>query len=114
DGVGMTTLGAMLGEYITSEAMHGLKIPTKRSVAVSENGKEVLRKRLEKGALVVRLASSHLRVGTFQHARYYGELEDLKKLADYAINKHYPNLKQTTSPYLSLFKTVIKKQAKLI
>lgn len=113
-GDGMATLGPMLREYIISEAMHALKIPTTRSLAVIETGKEVLRNRLEKGALVVRLASSHLRVGTFQYASYYGELEDLQKLADYAINKHYPHLKQMTSPYLSLFKTVIKKQAKLI
>lgn len=113
-GDGMATVGPMLREYIISEAMHGLKIPTTRSLAVIETGTRVLRNRLDPGALVVRLASSHLRVGTFQYASYYGEKDDLRKLADYAINKHYPHLKQMESPYLSLFKTVIKKQAELI
>ena len=113
-GDGMATLGPMLREYIISEAMHGLEIPTTRSLAVIETGKQVLRNQLNKGALVVRIASSHLRVGTFQYASYYGKKEDLKKLADYAINKHYPHLNQMESPYLGLFKTVIKKQAELI
>lgn len=113
-GDGMATIGPMLREYIISEAMHELNIPTTRSLAVIETGKSVLRTRMERGALVVRVASSHLRVGTFQYASYYGELEDVQALADYAINKHYPHLLQTASPYLSLFKTVIKNQAKLI
>lgn len=113
-GDGMATIGPMLREYIISEAMHELNIPTTRSLAVIETGKSVLRTRMERGALVVRVASSHLRVGTFQYASYYGKLEDVQALADYAINKHYPHLLQTASPYLSLFKTVIKNQAKLI
>lgn len=113
-GDGMATLGPMLREYIISEAMHGLNIPTTRSLAVIETGRQVQRNRLDSGALVVRIAASHLRVGTFQYASYYGKKDDLQALADYAINKHYPHLAQMKTPYLSLFKTVIKKQAELI
>lgn len=113
-GDGMATLGPMLREYIISEAMHELNIPTTRSLAVIETGRDVRRQKLERGALVVRIASSHLRVGTFEFASYYGKQGDLRALADYAINKHYPHLAQAKSPYFSLLKTVIKKQAELV
>lgn len=114
NGDGMATLGPMLREYIISEAMHELNIPTTRSLAVIETGREVRRQNMERGALLVRIASSHLRVGTFEFASYYGKQDDLRALADYAINKHYPHLAQAKSPYFSLLKTVIKKQAELV
>lgn len=113
-GDGMATIGPMIREYIFSEAMYNLNIPTTRILAVIETGRQIMRKDLETGALAARITSSHLRVGTFQYAHLNTNYTDLKALSDYAINKHYSHLKQTEAPYLSLFKTVIKRQAELI
>lgn len=109
-GDGQAGLGPMLREYIISEAMHGLGIPTTRSLAVLATGREVVRDTIQQGAAVVRTAASHIRVGTFQFARYYGELADVQALADYAIKRHYP---QATS-YLEFFNAVMTAQAKLV
>lgn len=109
-GDGQAGLGPMLREYIISEAMHGLGIPTTRSLAVLATGREVVRDTIQQGAAVVRTAASHIRVGTFQFARHYGELADVQALADYVIKRHYP---QATS-YLEFFNAVMTAQAKLV
>src|SRR5690625_5263075 len=104
----------MLREYIISQAMHGLGIPTSRSLAVTITGETVKRETLLTGALVTRVASSHIRVGTFEYAARWGSLKDLKDLADYTITRHFPEIKAEDNPYLSLFNKVIERQASLI
>lgn len=111
-GDGLAALGPMLREYLISEAIHALKIPTTRSLAVYKTGVPVFRESTLPGAMLVRTAASHLRVGTFQFARVFASPEELKQLADYAIERHYPGL--TGNPYLGLLNAVIEKQANLI
>src|SRR5699024_10683101 len=89
-GDGRAALGPMLREYMISEAMHGLNIPTSRSLAVVTTGEPVYRETAFEGAILTRVASSHLRVGTFQYARQWGTKADLEALVDYAIERHYP------------------------
>lgn len=113
-GDGRGTLRAMLREYIISEAMDGLKIPTTRSLAVIKTGQPVYRERPEKGGILVRIASSHLRVGTFEYALKFTSKDELKALADYALERHYPAYKASKNPYLGLLKAVIRRQASLI
>lgn len=113
-GDGKATLGAMLREYIISEAMYNLKILTTRSLAVIETGEDVVRENILKGAVLVRIASSHIRVGTFEYAREYGNFNDLKSLADYTINRHYKNIIDSDNKYKLLLREVIKNQAQLI
>lgn len=113
-GDGRAGLGPMLREFIISEAMTGLGIPTTRSLAVTSTGEEVIRETIQAGAVLTRVAASHLRVGTFQYAANWGKKEDLKELADYAIKRHYPELDGEENLYLSFLKKVITKQAALI
>lgn len=113
-GDGKAALGPMLREYIISEAMHALNIPTTRSLAVTKTGEAVIRETYLKGAVLTRVASSHIRVGTFQYARNWGTSEDVKKLADYTLKRHFKEIKCEENPYLSLLKEVIKRQAELI
>ncbi|SFJ76015.1 Uncharacterized conserved protein YdiU, UPF0061 family [Halobacillus dabanensis] len=113
-GDGRATLGPMLREYIISEAMHGLGIPTNRSLAVVMTGETVTRETDLPGAIVTRVASSHLRIGTFEYAAGLQDKEALQDLADYAIDRHYPELAGTEQPYVDLFEKVIEKQASLI
>ena len=113
-GDGKATLGPMLREYIISEAMNGLKIKTTRSLAVIKTGENIIRQEIQKGAVLVRIASSHIRVGTFQYAANFGSKDDVKALADYTINRHFNNEKYEGNPYLYLLKKVIKSQAELI
>ncbi|HSJ36879.1 MAG TPA: YdiU family protein [Planococcus sp. (in: firmicutes)] len=113
-GDGRAALGPMLREYIISEAMHGLGIPTSRSLAVVLTGVPVVRESFLPGAVLTRVASSHLRFGTFQYAAQWGTFEELKALADYSINRHYPSVKTHDSPYLELLKNVIARQAQLV
>ncbi|MFD1356878.1 YdiU family protein [Fictibacillus halophilus] len=113
-GDGRAALGPMLREYIISEAMHGLGIPTTRSLAVVTTGEPVIRETNLPGAIMTRVASSHLRVGTFEFARQWGSVEELQALADYAIERHYPKVKDDENKYLSFYKEVIKRQASLI
>ena len=113
-GDGKATLNAMLREYVMSEAMYGLGIPTTRSLAVIKTGEVVLRNNSKTGAMLTRTAASHLRVGTFCYAAKYGTIDDLKSLADYAIERHCPQIKEDENPYLSLLENVIEKQANLI
>ncbi|MEZ0482898.1 YdiU family protein [Planococcus sp. SSTMD024] len=112
-GDGRAALGPMLREYIISESMHGLGIPTSRSLAVALTGEKIQRYSAEPGAILTRVASSHIRVGTFQFAAKYRSTEDLKALADYTIKRHFPDI---TGPdrYIELFRRTAQRQASLI
>ena len=113
-GDGRAALGPMLREYIISEAIHFLNIPTTRSLAVVETGEEVIRETKLKGAILTRIASSHLRVGTFQFVAAKQDIATLKTLVDYAIERHYPELIQAQNKAAALFRAVMKRQVKLI
>ena len=113
-GDGRATLGPMLREYIISEAMFSLGIPTTRSLAVVTTGQPIMRREQEQGAILTRVAASHIRIGTFQYIAEWGSTEDLKTLADYSIARHYPELKDNKNKYLQFYQEVIKKQATLI
>lgn len=113
-GDGKAALGPMLREYIISEAMHALGIPTTRSLAVTMSGESVIREEILQGAVLTRAAASHLRVGTFQYAAARKNVDDLRQLADYAIRRHDPQLADTDRPYLSFFRNVMERQASLI
>ena len=111
---GRAALGPMLREYIISEAMHALKIPTSRSLAVVETGEKVMRETLLPGAILTRVASSHIRVGTFQYTAMRNDTKILKELLTYTIKRHYPELKNNKNPALALLKVVIEKQIELV
>ena len=113
-GDGRAALRPMLREYLISEAMHGLGIPTTRSLAVVETGEKVRRETALPGAVMTRIADSHLRVGTFQYAARFGTKDDLKALADYAIERHFSYIGSVANPYLALLQEVIKRQASLL
>jgi uncharacterized protein YdiU (UPF0061 family) len=113
-GDGRAALGPMLREYIVSEAMHSLGIATTRSLAVVLTGEPVYRETALPGAILTRVAASHLRVGTFQYAAKFGTLEDLRILADYAIERHFPDIAGEDNRYRSFLREVIKRQAALI
>lgn len=113
-GDGRAALGPMLREYMISEAMYALRIPTTRSLAVVTTGEEIIRETDLPGAILTRVASSHLRVGTFQYAANWGTNDDLRALADYAIKRHFPHIEADENRYLSLLQEVIKRQAELI
>ncbi|XEC95105.1 YdiU family protein [Paenibacillus tarimensis] len=114
-GDGRAALGPMLREYIISEAMHALGIATTRSLAVVTTGQSVIRESELPGAVLTRVAASHLRVGTFQYAANWGTVEELRTLADYTLQRHYPKVgADSENRYLSLLREVIKRQAALI
>ena len=114
NGDGRAALGPMLREYIISEAMHALGIPTTRSLAVTTTGETVYRENALPGAVLTRIASSHIRVGTFQFAAASRNTQQLQALADYTISRHFPEITNTDNPYLELLKQVIDLQAALI
>ncbi len=114
NGDGRAALGPMLREYIISEAMHGLNIPTTRSLAVVNTGENVVRETPLPGAILTRVAASHIRVGTFQYLVATGDEKNLKTLVDYTIERHYPNIEISDNPALNLLKIVIKKQVDLV
>ena len=113
-GDGLAAIGPMLREYLISEAMHALGIPTTRSLAVVATGEAVPRDELLPGALLTRVASSHLRVGSFQYAAAAGGADLLRRLADHAIERHYPDAANAPQPYLAFFEAVVAAQASLI
>ncbi|PWW25503.1 uncharacterized protein YdiU (UPF0061 family) [Cytobacillus oceanisediminis] len=113
-GDGRAALGPMLREYIISEAMHALGIPTTRSLAVVTTGESIIRETELPGAILTRVAGSHLRVGTFQYVANWRPVEELHALADYTIKRHYPEIEGDENQYLSLLQEVIKRQAALI
>lgn len=114
NGDGRAALGPMLREYIISEAMHALGIPTTRSLAVVATGEPVFRETTLPGAVLTRIAASHLRVGTFEYAASRNNFQDLKALADYVIRRHYPDAAAAISPYRALLCAVMEQQARLI
>jgi uncharacterized protein YdiU (UPF0061 family) len=113
-GDGLAVIGPMLREYIVSQAMHALGVPTTRSLAVVATGRSVQRDTLLPGAILARVASSHLRVGSFQYARVTGDTELLRRLADHAISRHHAEAAQADRPYLALFEAVLAAQADLV
>jgi uncharacterized protein YdiU (UPF0061 family) len=113
-GDGKAAVGPMLREYVISEAMHALGIPTTRSLAVVATGEDVVRETMLPGAVLVRVAASHLRVGTFQYAATHGDTALLRRLADYAIARHHPAAREAQNPYLAFFEAVLDAQASLI
>ena len=113
-GDGRAAVGPMLREHLVSEAMHGLGIPTTRALAVVATGERVAREVLLPGAILVRVASSHLRVGSFQYAAAHGDAALLQRLADHAIARHYPAAAQAEQPYVALFEAVVEAQAALV
>lgn len=113
-GDGRAALGPMLREYIISEAMYGLGIPTTRSLAVVSTGESVVRETNLPGAILVRVAASHLRVGTFQYAAAGRRNEELRALADYTLQRHFSHIELDEHRYLNLLREVIQRQAALI
>ena len=113
-GDGLAAVGPMLREYVVSEAMHALRIPTTRSLAVVATGRPVRRETVLPGAVLTRVASSHLRVGSFEYARATGNVNLLRRLADHAISRHYPGAAEAAHPYVALFEAVIAAQASLV
>ena len=113
-GDGRAALLPMLREYIISEAMHALGVPTTRSLAVVKTGENVYREDIKQGAILTRIASSHIRFGTFEYARRFLGIEELKILADYTINRHFQNIVDDENKYLNLLKEVIKLHASLV
>ena len=113
-GDGLAAVGPMVREYVISEAMHALRIPTTRALSVVATGRQVQRETVLDGAVLARVAASHLRVGSFEYVSAAGELDVLRRLADHAIAKHYPAAADADNPYLALLDAVIACQAGLI
>jgi uncharacterized protein YdiU (UPF0061 family) len=113
-GDGLAVVGPMLREHLVSEAMHALGIPTTRSLAVVATGRAVQRETVLPGAVLARVASSHLRVGSFQYARATDDLDLLRRLTDHAIARHHPQAAEADNPALALFEAVVATQAELI
>ena len=113
-GDGLAAVGPMLREHVVSEAMHALGIPTTRSLAVVATGATVRRETLLPGAVLARVASSHLRVGSFQYARASGDLGVLRRLAEHAIARHFPEAADAERPALALLEGVVAAQARLV
>ncbi len=114
NGDGRAALGPMLREYIISEALHALDIPTTRSLAVVTTGEPVLRETPLQGAVLTRTAASHIRVGTFEYAAARGNPGETRTLADYTIDRHFPDLTESENPYLALLRAVMERQASLV
>jgi uncharacterized protein YdiU (UPF0061 family) len=113
-GDGKAAVGPMLREYLIAEAMHALGIPTTRALAVVATGEDVTRETMLPGAVLTRVAASHLRVGTFEYAAGLDDPALLQRLADYAIARHHPEAAEAESPYLAFFTSVVEAQAALI
>ncbi|OFB37320.1 hypothetical protein BA059_19195 [Mycolicibacterium sp. (ex Dasyatis americana)] len=117
-GDGLAVVGPMLREYIVSEAMHAMGIPTTRALAVVATGRDVRRETAQPGAVLARIAGSHLRVGSFQYAGAYeqatGDVGLLRRLADHAIARHHPAAAEAANPYLAMYEAVISAQASLL
>ena len=113
-GDGRAAVGPMLREYVVGEAMRALGIPTTRALAVVATGEDVVREILLPGAVLTRVAASHVRVGTFQYASIHGGAPLVRRLADYAIARHHPHAAAAENPYLAFFEAVVDAQAALI
>ncbi|QNN52343.1 protein adenylyltransferase SelO [Nocardioides mesophilus] len=113
-GDGLAAVGPMLREYVVSEAMHALGVPTTRSLAVVATGRPVRREGVLPGAVLTRVAASHLRVGSFQYARATGDLDLLRRLTEHAAQRHHPTAAEADNPALALFDAVVAAQASLV
>ena len=113
-GDGKAAVGPMLREYVLGEAMHALGIPTTRALAVVATGEQVARETMLPGAVLTRVAASHLRVGTFQYAAAHADPTLVRRLADHAIARHHPHAAEAENPYLALFEGVVDAQAALV
>jgi len=114
NGDGRAALGPMLREYIISEAMNGLRIPTTRSLAVVKTGEDVIRETSLPGAILTRIASSHIRVGTFQYIAARQKKDELEILLDYVIDRHYLDIKNSKNKAIDLLTIVMEKQINLV
>jgi uncharacterized protein YdiU (UPF0061 family) len=114
NGDGRAALGPMLREYLISEAMHALGVPTTRSLAVVTTGERVFRETVLAGAVLTRVAASHVRVGTFQYFAARGDQESLRELLTYVIARHYPHAREADVPALAVLRAVAERQAALI
>ena len=114
NGDGRAALGPMLREYIISEAMNGLGIPTTRSLAVVKTGEDVIRETSQPGAILTRIASSHIRVGTFQYIAARQKKDEIEVLLNYVIDRHYPDIKNSKNKATELLSTVLEKQINLV
>ena len=113
-GDGKAAVGPMLREYLIGEAMHALGIPTTRALAVIATGEQVARETMLPGAVLARVASSHIRVGTFQYAAAHHDATLVRRLADHAIARHHPHAADAENPYLALLDAVVGAQASLV
>jgi serine/tyrosine/threonine adenylyltransferase len=113
-GDGRAAIGPVLREYLIGEAMHALGIPTTRALAAVMTGEPIYRETVLPGAVLTRVAASHIRVGTFQYFAARGELDKLRRLSDYVIERHYPELQGHATPYLALLEKVSDRQASLV
>ncbi|MCT4657195.1 MAG: YdiU family protein [Cohaesibacter sp.] len=114
NGDGRAALGPVLREYLVSEAMHALGVPTTRALAIVTTGDDVRRETALEGAVLTRIARSHIRVGTFQYFYALGDHAALRQLADYAIDRLYPDCRSADNPYLAMYEEVIRRQAHLV
>ncbi len=114
NGDGRSALGPVLREYLLSEAMHKLGVPTTRALAAVTTGEQVARERLTPGGVITRVSRSFVRVGTFQYFAYHDDLKAIRKLADYMLQFYFPQASESATPYLALLQSVIERQAKLI
>ena len=114
NGDGRATLHAMLREYLISEAMHYLNIPSSRSLAVVKTGEIVYREAANEGAVLTRVLSSHIRAGTFEYIKNYLSRKELRQFLDYTIERHYPDLKGSENPALGLLTAVMQRQIDLV
>tara|TARA_B100000902_G_scaffold391664_1_gene442700 strand:+ start:3630 stop:5054 length:1425 start_codon:yes stop_codon:yes gene_type:complete len=114
NGDGKATLKSMLREYLFSEAMHNLNIPSSRSIGVVKTGEKVHRKYFHDGGILVRIMNCHIRIGTFEYASYFGSNADLKALTSYTINRLYPLIRENENPALDLLSSVMNKQIELV
>lgn len=113
-GDGNSSLGPVIREYIVSEAMYYLGVPTTRALAAVATGEEVYRETAHPGGILTRVAASHIRIGTFEYLAANNDLEGIKTLTKYCINRHYPELHDDLDHYISFIKAVSKKQAKMV
>ena len=114
NGDGRATLGAVMREYMVSEAMYQLGVPTTRSLAIVTTGEPVYREKILPGAILTRIASSHIRVGTYEYFAARHDWQSVKKLADYTITRHFPDIKDKKNQYSKLLEKICHKQAQLV
>ena len=114
DGDGRAVLRSTIREYLCSEAMHGLGIPTTHALCLAHSPDEVYREQIETAAVLTRVAPSHVRFGSFEVFFYRNQPEHIRTLADYVIDRHYPELRATANPYLALLESIVTRTAKLM